>query len=150
MRILIQRVKNCSVTIDEEVRSSIGAGMLILVGIEDSDSLEDVEWLAGKAAKMRIFNDEAGVMNKSVTEVDGEVMIVSQFTLHATVKKGNRPSYIRAAKPEISVPLYEEFIKAVERETGKKAGTGLFVADMKVALFNDGPVTIWIDSKNRE
>ena len=150
MRILIQRVKNCSVTIDEEVRSSIGAGMLILVGIEDSDSLEDVEWLAGKAAKMRIFNDEAGVMNKSVTEVDGEVMIVSQFTLHASVKKGNRPSYIRAAKPEISVPLYEEFITAVERETGKKAGTGLFGADMKVALVNDGPVTIWIDSKNRE
>lgn len=150
MRILIQRVKKCSVTIDEEVRSSIGAGMLILVGIEDSDSLEDVEWLAGKAAKMRIFNDEAGVMNRSVTEVDGEVMIVSQFTLHASVKKGNRPSYIRAAKPEISVPLYEEFIKAVERETGKKAETGVFGADMKVALVNDGPVTIWIDSKNRE
>ena len=150
MRILIQRVKKCSVTIDEEVRSSIGAGMLILVGIEDSYSLEDVEWLAGKAAKMRIFNDEAGVMNRSVTEVDGEVMIVSQFTLHASVKKGNRPSYIRAAKPEISVPLYEEFIKAVERETGKKAETGVFGADMKVALVNDGPVTIWIDSKNRE
>lgn len=147
MRILIQRVKNCSVTIDEEVRSSIGAGMLILVGIEDSDSLEDVEWLAGKAAKMRIFNDEAGVMNKSVAEVDGEVMIVSQFTLHASVKKGNRPSYIRAAKPEISVPLYEEFIKAVERETGKKAGTGVFGADMKVALVNDGPVTIWIQDR---
>ncbi len=150
MRILIQRVKQCSVTIGGECRSSIGAGMLILVGITHDDTEEDIGWLAGKAARLRIFDDENGVMNRSVVETGGEIMIVSQFTLQASTRKGNRPSYIRAAGPDIAVPLYERFIAAVEAETGRKAATGRFGADMQVTLTNDGPVTLWIDSKNRE
>lgn len=124
--------------------------MLILVGIENEDNMEDIDWLAGKVINLRIFDDENGVMNKSVLETEGEVLVVSQFTLHASTKKGNRPSYINAAKPEISVPLYEQFCKVLEEKLNKKVMTGVFGADMKVSLINDGPVTIWIDSKNRE
>ncbi|MBQ8734886.1 MAG: D-tyrosyl-tRNA(Tyr) deacylase [Bacteroidaceae bacterium] len=150
MRILIQRVKRASVTIDNEVKSKIGGGMLILVGIEESDTAEDIEWLVKKSANLRIFDDENGVMNRSILDCGGEVLAVSQFTLMASTKKGNRPSYIRAAKPEISIPLYEEFCDKMEAAIGKPIGTGVFGADMKVELLNDGPVTIFIDSKNRE
>ena len=137
-------------TIDGEVVSSIGTGLLVLLGVEDGDGEEDVTWLAPKIAKMRIFPDEAGLMNLSLTDCGGEAIVVSQFTLHASTKKGNRPSFIRAARPEISEPLYRAFCEALEAEMGKAVGRGRFAADMKVALVNDGPVTIGIDSKNRE
>ncbi len=150
MRIVIQRVSEASVTIDGEVKSAIGKGLLILVGIEEADTALDAEWLAAKIVNLRIFDDENGVMNRSVQEIDGKILIVSQFTLHAMTKKGNRPSYIRAAKPEIAIPLYENFCKFVSEKLGKEVKTGTFAADMKVALVNDGPVTILIDSKNKE
>lgn len=151
MRILIQRVREASVTIDAQLYSSIGAGLLVLVGIEDAaDSKEDVAWLCGKLLKLRIFNDDAGVMNRSAEEVGADILIVSQFTLHASTRKGNRPSYIRAARPEKAIPLYEAFIAAVRQGATGKVETGRFGADMQVALINDGPVTIWIDSQHRE
>ena len=150
MRVVIQRVSHASVTIGQKIKSKIENGLLVLVGIEDRDTNEDIEWLAGKIVNLRIFNDENGVMNKSVIEVGGEILAVSQFTLHAMTKKGNRPSYIKASKPEIAIPIYEKFCGEIENLLGKEIGTGEFGADMKVELLNDGPVTIWIDSKNRE
>ena len=150
MRILIQRVKRASVTIDNTMKSKIDEGMLILIGIEESDTTEDIDWLVKKSVNLRIFDDENGVMNKSILDSNGEVLAVSQFTLMASTKKGNRPSYIRAAKPEISIPLYEEFCHRMEAAMNKPIATGVFGADMKVELINDGPVTIFIDSKNRE
>ncbi len=149
MIIVIQRVTQASVTIQSSIYSSIHQGLLVLIGIEEADMAEDVEWLAGKLCNLRVFNDEAGVMNKSVMEAGGDLLIVSQFTLHASTKKGNRPSYIKAAKPATAIPLYEQFIETTERILGKKVKTGQFGADMKIALVNDGPVTILIDSKNR-
>ena len=150
MRVLIQRVTEASVAIGGQVRSSIGPGMLILVGIEEADTKEDAEWLCRKTANLRIFDDEAGMMNRSLLETRGEALAVSQFTLHASTKKGNRPSYIRAARPEQAIPLYGYFVETLEKEIGKSVATGEFGADMQVRLVNDGPVTIWIDSKNRE
>ncbi len=150
VRVVIQRVSTASVTIDGQIKSAINKGLLVLVGIEDADTVEDAEWLAGKIVNIRIFDDEQGVMNHSVTDIDGEVLIVSQFTLQAQTKKGNRPSYIKAAKHEIAIPLYEQFCKEVASKLRKEVATGTFAADMKVALVNDGPVTIWMDSKNRE
>ncbi len=150
MRLVIQRVSSASVTIEEKLNGAIGVGLMVLVGIEDADTQEDIEWLAGKLMNLRIFNDEAGVMNCSIKEVNGDILLVSQFTLHASTKKGNRPSYIKASKPPIAVPLYEAMIAAIETQLGKKIQTGIFGADMKVALVNDGPVTILIDSKNKE
>lgn len=150
MRVVIQRVTEASVTIDNSIRSSIGKGLLVLVGIEDTDTQEDADWLATKIVQLRIFNDEAGVMNISLKDFGGGLLLVSQFTLHASTKKGNRPSYIRASKPHVAVPLYEKLIARLEQELGKPIGTGEFGADMKVALANDGPVTIIIDSKNKE
>lgn len=146
---VIQRVSRASVTIEGVVHSEIGKGLLVLVGIEDTDTEEDIRWLAGKIVAMRIFNDAEGVMNLSVKDVAGDVIVVSQFTLHASTKKGNRPSYIKAAKPPVAIPLYERFVISVEDELGKKIGTGIFGADMKVDLLNDGPVTIIIDTKNK-
>lgn len=150
MRLLIQRVREASVTIEGEVRSQIGQGLLVLVGIEEADGDEDIEWLAGKLLRLRIFDDEQGVMNLDVQQVGGELLIVSQFTLFASTRKGNRPSYIRSAGEAISRPLYERFVRRVEVLSGRAVGTGEFGADMQVALVNDGPVTIWIDSRNRE
>lgn len=150
MRCVIQRVSEASVTIDEKIKSSIGKGLLVLLGIEEADNDEDIEWLCGKISKLRIFDDEVGVMNCSVQDVNGEILLISQFTLQASTKKGNRPSYLKAAKPELAIPVYERFISKLENETGKKILTGEFGADMKVRLLNDGPVTIIIDSKNRE
>jgi D-tyrosyl-tRNA(Tyr) deacylase len=150
MRALLQRVSSASVTIDGAVHSGIGPGLLVLLGVEEADGVEDTEWLAGKVAKMRIFGDAEGHMNLSVLETGGEALVVSQFTLHAAVKKGNRPSFIRAARPEQAVPAYESFCDALGREMGGPVARGVFGADMKVALVNDGPVTIWLDSKNRE
>lgn len=150
MRVVIQRVTEASVTIDNNIRSSIGKGLLVLAGIEDADALEDIEWLATKIVQLRVFNDADGVMNVSLRDAGGDLLLVSQFTLHASTKKGNRPSYIRASKPPVAVPLYEQLIAVLERELGKPIGTGEFGADMKVALVNDGPVTIIIDSKNKE
>lgn len=150
MRAVIQRVSKASVSIHDEVKSNIGLGLLILLGIEDADLTEDIEWLCGKIAKLRIFADENDVMNLSVVDVNGEILVVSQFTLHASTKKGNRPSYIKAAKPEVAIPLYETFVKKLEEETGKPVQTGEFGAMMDVSLVNSGPVTILIDSKNRE
>ena len=150
MRIIIQRVRNASVTIDEQLYSSIGQGMMILVGIEDADNDEDIAFLVKKVVAMRIFDDENGVMNRSVMDIGGEVLVVSQFTLHASTKKGNRPSYIKAAKPDISVPLYERFCAELSSALGKPVKTGVFCADMQCALINDGPVTIFMDSKNKE
>jgi D-tyrosyl-tRNA(Tyr) deacylase len=150
MKVVIQRVSFASVTIDGVVKSSINTGLLILVGIEDNDTDEDIEWLAGKIVKLRIFNDAEGVMNCSVQEVNGDIILVSQFTLHASTKKGNRPSYLKASRPDYAIPMYEKMIRQLESELGKKIGTGEFGADMKVNLLNDGPVTIVIDSKNRE
>lgn len=150
MRVVLQRVSRASVTVDEKVTSQINQGLLILLGIEDADNKTDIEWLCRKIANLRIFNDSNEVMNKSLLEIDGDALVVSQFTLHASTKKGNRPSYIRASKPNIAIPLYEEFVRQMESELGKKVGTGIFGADMKVALLNDGPVTIFIDSKNKE
>ncbi len=150
MRLLIQRVREASVTIEGEVRSQIGQGLLVLVGIEEADGDEDIEWLAGKLLRLRIFDDEQGVMNLDVQQVGGELLIVSQFTLFASTRKGNRPSYIRSAGEAISRPLYGRFVRRVEELSGRAVGTGEFGADMQVALVNDGPVTIWIDSRNRE
>lgn len=150
MRAVIQRVLRASVTVEDTLISSIEAGLLILLGIENEDTKDDIEWLSRKIANLRIFNDQSGVMNRSLLETDGEVIVVSQFTLHASTKKGNRPSYLKAAKPEISVPLYEKFVEQVQIDLGKPVGTGIFGADMKVDLLNDGPVTIVIDTKNKE
>ena len=150
MRVVLQRVSKASVTIDGEIVSEIGRGMLILVGIEDEDTQDDINWLAAKIIQLRIFDDENRVMNLSVKEVEGEILIVSQFTLHASTKKGNRPSYIRASKPDFAIPIYEKFIQKTEELMGKKAGTGRFGAMMDVALVNDGPVTIIIDSKQKD
>lgn len=150
MRIVIQRVTEASVTVEGTIISSIGTGLLVLVGIEEVDTKQDIEWLSGKLVNLRIFEDEQGVMNKSVLDIEGEVLIVSQFTLHASTKKGNRPSYIKAAKPDFAIPMYEDFVAQVSRDLNKKVQTGRFGADMKVALLNDGPVTICIDSQNKE
>ena len=150
MKIVIQRVSQASVEINQQTKSKIGVGLFILLGIEHNDTIEDVEWLCGKIVRLRIFGDENGAMNLSVLEVKGEVLLISQFTLHSSIKKGNRPSFIKAAKPEIAIPLYKKFIAQLEKELSKKIQTGEFGADMKVALINDGPVTIIIDSKNRE
>ncbi|MBR4975352.1 MAG: D-tyrosyl-tRNA(Tyr) deacylase [Bacteroidales bacterium] len=150
MRIIIQRVLDSSVTIDGKVHASIGKGMTILVGIEDSDTEEDIDWLCKKIVMMRIFDDENGVMNRSIIDDGGDILVISQFTLYASTKKGNRPSYIRAAKPEISIPLYENFINKLEIYLGKNIENGIFGADMKVSINNNGPVTIIMDSKNKE
>lgn len=150
MRIVVQRVTEASVTIEGVKKSEIGLGLLVLLGIENADTSDDIAWLCRKLLNLRIFNDENGVMNKSVQDVGGDIIVVSQFTLHASTKKGNRPSYIKAAKPDVAIPLYEAFVKQLEVEFGKSIGTGEFGADMKVRLLNDGPVTIWIDSKNKE
>lgn len=150
MRVLIQRVKHASVTINGKTHSAIHEGLLIFLGIEDADNREDVDWSVRKIANLRIFDDKNAIMNLSLKDIGGQALVVSQFTLHASTKKGNRPSYIRAAKPEIAVPLYEKFIFELEKALGKKTATGKFGADMKVELLNDGPITILIDSKNRE
>jgi D-tyrosyl-tRNA(Tyr) deacylase len=150
MRVVIQRVTEASVKIRGVLTASIPKGLLVLLGIEESDTAEDAEWLCGKIARLRIFPDDTGVMNLSITDVDGECLVVSQFTLHAGTKKGNRPSYIRAARPETAIPLYDRFIAQLETETGKQVRTGEFGAMMQISLVNDGPVTIIIDSKNRE
>ncbi len=149
MRAVIQRVLEASVTIDGKVVSKIKSGLLILVGIVEEDAKEDIDWLTKKIANLRIFNDENGVMNNSLININGDAIVVSQFTLQASTKKGNRPSYIKAAKPEVAVPLYNQFVSQIEAELNKKVGTGVFGADMKVTLVNDGPVTIIIDSKER-
>lgn len=149
MRAVLQRVTQASVTVDGKVVSEIQSGLLILLGVEDADGMDDVLWLASKVANLRIFGDAQGVMNLSVKDCQGDCIVVSQFTLHAMIKKGNRPSYIKAARPEQAIPLYEAFVLAMERELGKKVGTGIFGADMKVALRNDGPVTIFIDTQNK-
>jgi D-aminoacyl-tRNA deacylase len=150
MRAVVQRVSSASVTIEGVVRSQINGGLLVLVAFEDTDSSEDIEWLAGKLVRLRIFNDEQGVMNRSVQETGGEILVVSQFTLFASTKKGNRPSYIRSARPDVAIPLYEQLVAKLGVEFGKSIHTGEFGADMKVALANDGPVTIVIDTKARE
>lgn len=150
MRVLVQRVKEASVSINGEIFSSTGKGLMLLVGIESGDTEEDISWLSNKICGLRIFDDEDGVMNLSLKDIDGEVLAVSQFTLHARVKKGFRPSYIDAAHPEVSIPLYNKFVDQLERDLGKKVATGQFGANMQVALVNDGPVTIFIDSKNKK
>jgi D-tyrosyl-tRNA(Tyr) deacylase len=150
MRAVIQRVTQASVEIEGAIKGKIGKGLLVLLGIEEADTEEDIEWLCGKISRLRIFDDENGVMNLAITAVDGEVLLVSQFTLHASTKKGNRPSYIKAARPETAIPLYEKFKLRLEKSVYKKVETGVFGAYMKVSLINDGPVTIIIDSKNRE
>ena len=150
MKIVVQRVSKCSVISDGVKTASIGWGLLVLVGIIDEDTMDDIEWLVNKIVNLRIFPDEEGVMNKSVLEFDGDIVVVSQFTLHASTKKGNRPSYIKAAKPEIAIPLYETFVQELELKLGKAVQTGRFGSDMKVELLNDGPVTIIIDTKNKE
>lgn len=150
MRVVIQRVTEASVTINGKIKSAIQHGFMILLGIEESDNQEDIEWLCKKITALRVFDDEQGVMNKSIMDVNGEILLVSQFTLMASTKKGNRPSYIKAAKPEISIPLYEDFCKTLTASLGKPIGTGEFGADMKVSLINDGPVTICMDTKNKE
>ena len=150
MKAVIQRVSQSSVTINNEIVAQIQQGLLVLVGIEDTDNQEDINWLTSKIANLRIFEDENEVMNLSLKDINGEMIVVSQFTLHAATKKGNRPSYIKASKPEIAIPLYESFVQQTEIELGKKVQTGIFGADMKVALLNDGPVTILIDSKFRD
>ena len=150
MRVVLQRVSQASVTIDGVEKSRIGWGFLILLGIEQEDHQEDIDWLCKKISALRVFSDEEGLMNRSVQDIGGEMLVVSQFTLHASTKKGNRPSYLKAAKPEISIPMYESFVQQLELGLGKKVQTGIFAADMKVSLLNDGPVTIIIDSKNKE
>ena len=150
MRVVIQRVAEASVTIDNNIRSSIGKGLLVLAGIEDADNEEDIIWISSKILQLRIFDDADGVMNLSVKDIAGDLMLVSQFTLHASTKKGNRPSYIKASKPPVAIPLYEKLIFQLETDLGKKISTGEFGADMKVKLVNDGPVTIVIDTKNKE
>lgn len=150
MRAVVQRVSSASVTIENETTAAISTGLLVLLGIEDADTMEEVEWLCGKLIHLRIFADELGVMNRSVRDVGGEILVVSQFTLFASTKKGNRPSYLRAAKPEVAIPLYEQFVARLTAGFGQLVHTGKFGADMKVALVNDGPVTILIDTKARE
>ncbi len=150
MRAVIQRVKYASVTISGKIEGEISAGLLVLLGIEDSDDTDDINWLSKKIANLRIFNDSEGVMNVSLLDAGGEALVISQFTLHASTRKGNRPSYIRAAKPEVAIPLYEEFVARFEIDLGRPVATGIFGADMKVELLNDGPVTIMIDTKNKE
>jgi D-tyrosyl-tRNA(Tyr) deacylase len=150
MRVVLQRVSSASVTVSEKIVGEIQKGLLVLVGIEDADTQEDIDWLVTKITQLRIFGDENGVMNLSVDEVKGDVLVVSQFTLHAATKKGNRPSYIKAARPEVAIPIYEKFVSTLENKLGKEVPTGIFGADMKVALLNDGPVTIIMDSKNKE
>ena len=150
MKVVIQRVSQASVTVNEKIVATIQKGLLILVGIEDADKQEDIDWLASKIVNLRIFGDENDVMNLSVKDIDGNIIVVSQFTLQASTKKGNRPSYLKASKSEIAIPLYENFVQKIEKELGKKVQTGIFGADMKVQLLNDGPVTIIIDSKNKE
>lgn len=149
MRIILQRTKEASVSIDGKITAQIGHGLLLLLGIEQADQQEDIDWLCKKVLDLRIFSDEEGKMNYSVRNIEGEIIVVSQFTLHANIKKGTRPSFIKAARPEIAIPLYENFIQTLEKNLGKKVGTGIFGADMKVALINDGPVTIILDSKNK-
>lgn len=150
MRVLIQRVSQASVEVDKKICGKINEGLLVFLGIEDNDTQEDIEWLSNKIVNLRIFNDENGVMNVSLKDTNGGLLLISQFTLHASTKKGNRPSYIKASKPEIAIPLYEKMIEQLTKDTGRKTETGIFGADMKVSLLNDGPVTIWIDSKNKE
>ncbi len=150
MRVVIQRVSEASVTIEGKIKSSINSGLLILLGIEDADTQEDIKWLCQKIVNLRIFPDAEMVMNKSILDADGNILVVSQFTLHASTKKGNRPSYIKAAKPDFAVPMYEKFIQQLEENLGKSIQTGEFGADMKVSLINDGPVTIMMDTKNKE
>lgn len=150
MRVVIQRTAHASVTINGHCKAAISQGMMILVGIEEADGQEDIDWLCKKIVNLRIFDDENGVMNRSILDMGGEILVISQFTLHASTKKGNRPSYIRAAKHDISIPLYERFCKDLSKALGKEVGTGEFGADMKVELLNDGPVTICIDTKNKE
>ena len=150
MKVVIQRVSSASVTIEEKVVADIRKGLLVLVGVEDADNQEDINWLTAKIANIRIFEDENHVMNLSLKDVYGDIIVVSQFTLHANTKKGNRPSYIKASKADVAIPLYENFVKCMENELGKKVQTGVFGADMKVSLINDGPVTIVIDSKNKD
>ncbi len=150
MRVVIQKVSEAKVTVDGKAVSSVGKGLLVLLGIEDADNEEDIEWLTKKIVQLRIFNDENGVMNRSVQEVGGDMIVVSQFTLHANTRKGNRPSYIRASKPDFAIPMYEKFIAKTEEVLGKKVGTGIFGAMMDVSLVNDGPVTIIIDSKQKD
>lgn len=150
MKVVVQRVSKASVTIETEKVASIGNGLLILLGIVEDDTQEDIQWLTRKTANLRIFEDDKGIMNRSLIDVDGEAIVISQFTLHALTKKGNRPSYIKAAKPDVAIPLYEEFIKQLEGQLNRKIQTGQFGADMKVELLNEGPVTIIIDSKNLE
>jgi len=150
MRVVIQRTAHASVVIDGREKSAIGPGMLILVGIEEADGREDIDWLCRKITNLRIFDDDQGVMNRSILESGGDILVVSQFTLHASTKKGNRPSYIRAARPETAIPLYEKFCRSLSAALGKPVATGQFGADMKVTLLNDGPVTICMDTKNKE
>ena len=146
---VVQRVSAASVTIENRIKSTVASGLLVLLGVEDADNQEDIDWLASKIVNLRIFNDEQGVMNVSVKDINGEILVVSQFTLHASTKKGNRPSYIKAAKPEIAIPVYESFVKVLQSNLGKEVQTGEFGADMKVSLVNDGPVTIIVDTKNK-
>ena len=150
MKVVIQRVSNASVTIEEKIVANIQKGLLVLVGVEAEDNAEDIDWLVNKIINLRIFADTNDVMNLSVKDIQGDIIVVSQFTLHASTKKGNRPSYLKAAKPEISIPMYESFVGELEIALGKKVQTGIFGADMKVSLLNDGPVTIIVDSKNKE
>jgi D-tyrosyl-tRNA(Tyr) deacylase len=150
MRAVIQRVTKASVTIDGKINGSIGEGLLVLVGIEDADNDEDILWLSNKIVNLRIFNDEEGIMNRSVLDVEGNILLISQFTLHASTKKGNRPSYIKASKPDVAIPLYEKMIRQLSKDLSKQIATGVFGADMKVELLNNGPVTIIIDTKNKE
>ncbi|UJH68232.1 D-aminoacyl-tRNA deacylase [Allomuricauda sp. SCSIO 65647] len=150
MRAVIQRVSKASVTVDGKVISNIGNGLLILLGVEETDTEKDIEWLSKKIVNLRIFNDGQGVMNLSLFDIGGEAIVVSQFTLHAQTKKGNRPSYIKAAKPEVAIPMYDKFVAQMKIDLGKDVGTGIFGADMKVALLNDGPVTIIVDTKNKQ
>jgi D-tyrosyl-tRNA(Tyr) deacylase len=150
MRAVIQRVTQANVVINNSIRSAIANGLLVLVGIEDTDTTEDIVWLSGKIVNLRIFSDADGVMNQSVIDQGGEILVVSQFTLHASTKKGNRPSYIKASKPPVAIPIYEQFVQQLQTDLGKPVGTGEFGADMKVSLLNDGPVTIIIDTKNKE
>lgn len=150
MRVVLQRVSEASVCIDGKVNGKIDTGLLILLGIEEADTKEDISWLCNKIFKMRIFNDEAGIMNCSLQDIEGDILVISQFTLHASTKKGNRPSYLKAAKPDVAVALYDDFLLEIESQLGTKVERGIFGADMKVSLINDGPVTILMDSKNRE
>jgi len=150
MRALIQRVSQASVTVEGDITASIGQGLLVLLGIEDADTDEDIKWLSKKIVQLRIFNDSNGLMNLDVTNLGGEIIVVSQFTLHAMTKKGNRPSYIKASKPDFAIPMYEKFCQQLSSDLGKPIGTGVFGAHMDVSLVNDGPVTIWIDTKNKE